>query len=85
MNILAELMIQKFTCKKKNHKIVTDPETGKKSCEKMSKEEIKNRQKGSKKAALKRKSKSALIMKKAIKTRMKNQKMNIKQVTKEIN
>jgi len=77
------MKILKFKCDKENYKVVTD-ENGKKKCVKMSPEEIKKRKLAAKKAAIKRKSKLAQIIKKAQKTRLQNQQKGIKKVIKTI-
>jgi len=77
------MIIKKFVCKKDGYKVTTD-ENGRKKCVKMSQEEIRARKKAAKKAALKRKAKLAQIIKKAQKTKLLNQKRNIKKVVKEL-
>jgi len=77
------MKIIKFKCDKKNYKVVTD-ENGKKKCVKMTPDEIKKRKMAAKKAAVKRKSKLAMIIKKAQKTRLKNKQMGIKKIVKTI-
>ena len=75
--------ILKFKCKKDGYKVTTD-ENGRKKCVKMTHDEIKKRKVSAKKAALKRKSKLAAIIKKMQKTRMKNQQKHYKKIVKEI-
>ena len=74
----------KYKCKKDGYKVITDPNTGKKKCVKMSQDEIRKRKIAAKKASLKRKSQLLNIVKKMRKTKLKNQQKNIKKIVKEI-